>query len=93
MVVERRINPSGQSPPVLGGTGGVFNSTVQKVQNGVVSCEFTLSGFTSSKRRRRAIASLSQTTSYYPLIAIGNLDSSSESMNKVEKQSIQCMYL
>ncbi|CAF1023798.1 unnamed protein product [Adineta ricciae] len=88
VVVERRINPGGYSPPVLGGAGGVFNSTTQKVENGVVSCEFTLSGFTSSKRRRRAIASLSQTTSYYPLIAIGNLDSSN---NLIQHTSVTAL--
>ncbi|UJR20943.1 hypothetical protein I4U23_024052 [Adineta vaga] len=82
VVMERRINPSGSSPPVLASTitnpGGVFNITTQKVENGVIFCEFTLSGFGNAKRRRRAISSLSQTTSYYPLIAIGNLDSSAD---------------
>ncbi len=58
--------------------GGTFTATRQSLINGVVYCEFTLSGFSGKKRRRRTISSLSQSQTYYPLIAIGNCDSSSK---------------
>lgn len=61
----------------MGNPGGILNITSQRLADGVAYCEFTLSSFTGSKRRRRAISSLSQSTSYIPLIAVGNLDSSS----------------
>jgi hypothetical protein len=51
---------------------------LEKLDNGVADCEFTLSNFGASKRQQRAISPLSQSTSYYPLIAVGNLDSSSK---------------
>jgi hypothetical protein len=80
VTVGRYINPGGTTPPqvVSSGEGGTFNKTLEKLDNGIVDCEFTLSNFASSKRRRRAIALLSQSTVYYPLIASGNLDSSSK---------------
>jgi hypothetical protein len=60
--------------------GGTFNANRQKFENGITYCDFTLSNFVGIKRRRRQSTTpeLSQTTTYYPLIAIGNLDSSSK---------------
>ncbi len=58
--------------------GGTFTMTSGKLVDGVVYCEFTLSNFSSSKRRRRSVFTLTQTASYYSLIATGNLDSSSK---------------
>ncbi len=80
VTVERYINPGGHTPsqPVSSGEGATFNKTLEKLDNGVADCEFTLSNFSGSKRRRRSIALLSQSTTYYPLIATGNLDSSSK---------------
>jgi hypothetical protein len=84
IVLKRLINPGGTTPPVLASTisnpGGTLNITLQKLENGIAYCQFTLSNFSTSKRRRRqsSIASLTQTTSYHPLIATGNLDSSSK---------------
>jgi len=80
--LNRLINAGGYVAPVtptsvLSDPGGTVTITVQKLENGVTYCEFTLSNFDSSGRRRRAISGLSQTAAYYPLIAIGNLDSSS----------------
>lgn len=74
----------GHSRPILANTitnpGGIFNISRQKLENGIVYCDFTLSNFVDIKRRRRQndIPELSQTTSYRPLIAIGNMDSSSK---------------
>jgi hypothetical protein len=81
-MVERRVNPGGHDYPVLASTisnpGGTFNMTSGKVVDGVVYCEFTLSNFNNSKRRRRDVTILAPSTLYYPLIATGNLDSSSK---------------
>ncbi|CAF3874465.1 unnamed protein product [Rotaria sp. Silwood2] len=79
--VDRLANPRGTSPPVLASTmsnlGGTLTSTSLKFDSGVAYCEFTLSNFSGSKRRRRRdISPLSQSTTYIPLIAIGDLDSS-----------------
>lgn len=82
--LQRYINPMGHSRPVLAKTasnlGGTFNVTRQKVENGIVYCEFTLSNFAQIRRPRRQtdLPELSPTTSYRPLIAIGNMDSSSK---------------
>ncbi|CAF2081953.1 unnamed protein product [Rotaria magnacalcarata] len=78
---DRLINPNGRDYPVstssIGNPGGQFSVTLLKLENGAVNCEFMLSNFTSSKRRRRrAISALSQSTTYRPLVAMGSLDSS-----------------
>jgi len=58
----------------------MFNVIRQKLENGIAYCDFTLSNFIDMKRRPRQndIPELSQTTSYRPLIAFGNMDSSSK---------------
>jgi hypothetical protein len=72
----------GHSRPVLANTipnpGGIFNVSRQKFENGIAYCDFTLSNFADIRRPRRqnSIPELSQTTSYQPLIAFGNMDSS-----------------
>lgn len=74
----------GHSRPVLASTvpnpGGIFNVSRQKVENGIVYCEFTLSNFADIKRRPRQtdLPELSLTSAYRPLIAMGNMDSSSK---------------
>lgn len=79
----------GHSRPVPASTvsnpGGIFNISRQKIENGVVYCEFTLSNFVDIKRRPRQInlPELSLTTSYRPLIATGNMDSSSKSIIRI----------
>ena len=81
--MERYINPNGHQYPTpvspTDNQGGTFNITQTKSENGEVYCEFTLSNFDSSNRLTvRAISTLSQSTTYHPLIAVGNLDSSSK---------------
>ena len=83
VMAERRVNPGGHDYPVPASTisnaGATFNVTSANLTDGTVSCEFTLSNFGSSTRRRRdAVTTLSPSTSYYTLIASGNLDSSSK---------------
>ncbi len=57
-----------------------MNTNRERLENGIVYCDFTLSNFVDIKRRPRQtdFPELSQTISYRPLIAIGNLDSSSK---------------
>ncbi len=74
----------GHSRPVLANTisnpGGTFNVSRQRLDNGIAYCDFALSNFVDIRRRPRQIEipELSQTTSYRPLVAIGNMDSSSK---------------
>ncbi|CAF4373343.1 unnamed protein product [Rotaria sp. Silwood2] len=78
--VARGINPLGNTPTVLAGTttnlGGKLTPTSLALRNGIVYCEFNLSNFSRSKRQRRAVSPLSQSKTYFPLIASGNLDRS-----------------
>ena len=86
----------GKAPPVAvaaNSNGGLFTVTGELFNDGSIRCSFTLSDFTSKKRERRqsTIPSLSQTASYYPLIAIGDLSSSSESIFSVSLLDFQCL--
>ncbi|CAF1067872.1 unnamed protein product [Adineta steineri] len=80
--LQRFLNPDGHARPVLANVlpnvGGTFNVSRQKIENGIAYCDFTLSNFVNAKRQTRQllIPNLSQTASYQPLIAMGNLDSS-----------------
>ena len=49
-------------------------------ENGIAYCDFTLSNFVVARRqsRQNSIPELSQTATYQPLIAFGNLDGSSK---------------
>ena len=54
----------------------MFSVIEEKFENGMAYCDFTLSNFVV-KRRQNNIPELVQNAVYRPLIAIGNLDSSS----------------
>ncbi|CAF0806484.1 unnamed protein product [Didymodactylos carnosus] len=92
VAVKRLINPGGHSqsidaPPSSGGT---LTPNQWKVENGVVTCEFTLSNFDVSEKRwkrQESIAALSQTAQYYPLIAIGALDTSNTMQRHSSRQA------
>ncbi|CAF3082951.1 unnamed protein product [Rotaria sp. Silwood2] len=90
IVLQRFINPGGHSRPVLASTtadlGGSFNVILQKFENGITYCDFTLSNFVDIRRQSRQtnVPKLSQTASYRPLIAIGNLDSSNVLMKHAQ---------
>ncbi|CAF5040419.1 unnamed protein product [Rotaria sp. Silwood1] len=78
--VVRGINPLGRLSTVLFSTtanlDGTLTPTSLALNNGVTYCEFTLSNFGGSKWRRRDLFPLSQSTTYIPLVALGNLDKS-----------------
>ncbi|CAF5051303.1 unnamed protein product, partial [Rotaria sp. Silwood1] len=78
--VVHGINPLGRLSTVLFSTtanlDGTLTPTSLALNNGVTYCEFTLSNFGGSKWRRRDLFPLSQSTTYIPLVALGNLDKS-----------------
>ncbi|CAF4463078.1 unnamed protein product [Rotaria socialis] len=90
ILLGRFINPEGRTRPALASTivnpGGSFNISLQKFENGITYCDFTLSNFAGTQRRKRqnSFPALSQTASYRPLIAIGNLDSSNNLMQHAQ---------
>ncbi|CAF1260087.1 unnamed protein product, partial [Didymodactylos carnosus] len=89
IVVKRLINPGGHVTPIAASSdeGGTFTATQMKLENSVVTCEFTLSNFGSRRRRQSTIPLLSQTTEYHPLIAIGPLDSSNAMQEHTSKEA------
>ncbi|CAF3848926.1 unnamed protein product [Rotaria magnacalcarata] len=94
ILLERFINPEGRTRPALASTivnpGGSFNISLQKFENGITYCDFTLSNFAGTQRRKRqnSFPALSQTASYQPLIAIGNLDSSNNLMQHAQNSRV-----
>jgi hypothetical protein len=79
--VNRYMNPGNHSRPVPAGTaqGGVFMVEREVYDAGVVICQFTLSNFTTATTASaNEVPTLSQSTPYHPLVAIGALDSSSK---------------
>ncbi|UJR28575.1 hypothetical protein I4U23_009808 [Adineta vaga] len=80
--LQRTVNPGGHGRPQLPGPssdlGGIFNVTRERIDDGIIHCDFTLSNFANTTRQSRQItfSVLSPTTNYYPLIAIGNMNSS-----------------
>jgi hypothetical protein len=64
--------------PTTTSQGGIVNVNQATYEDGITHCDFTLSNFGNIKRhgRQSNFPALSQTTSYQPLIAIGNIDSS-----------------
>ncbi|CAF1556880.1 unnamed protein product [Didymodactylos carnosus] len=79
-IVKRMYNPDGHTPPRDAETadGGAFANATGRVENGLVTCEFSLSSFSSRHKRQDTAKVLSQTTQYYPLFAVGVLDNNSK---------------
>ena len=79
--IDRYINPRGHESPEPAGSdaGGVLTPGPQKFHEGLVICEFNLSGFNAGAMQNlRSVEPLSQSTRYYPLFAVGPLDSDSK---------------
>ncbi|CAF1563639.1 unnamed protein product, partial [Didymodactylos carnosus] len=76
VAVKRAYNPGNHTRPIdilNSSAGGTFSSGQTKVENGEVTCQFTLSNFVTEPRAKRQVTStiLSQTLEYILLIAIG----------------------
>lgn len=86
VVIKRYANPGSPSvhtPPEPAGIerGGLFTPLPTQFQDGIVTCQFTLSNFTSQTSTQvNALNPLSQSGSYHPIFAVGLLDSDSESL-------------
>jgi hypothetical protein len=79
--MNRYINPGDYDPPQSAGSeqGGVFTRLRSEMTNGVITCQFSLSNFTTQTFKQVGdLRPLSQSGNYYPLFAIGPLDSSSK---------------
>jgi hypothetical protein len=77
IVLNRYINPKDHDypKPADSSAGGVLTISQQTFTNGVVTCQFTLSNFTTEKSSQlNDLNPLSQSRSYHPLFAIGLLD-------------------
>ena len=81
ITLNRYINPNEHDPPQSSGTeeGGVLLLGEQTYLDGVVTCQFNLSGFNNQTfDQLKALRPLSQSESYYPLFAAGSLADSSK---------------
>jgi hypothetical protein len=81
VVIQRYINPHHHDDPEPAGSeqGGVLTPGQQQFSDGVVTCLFNLSNFTThASEQIEKILPLSQSTNYHPLFAVGKLDSDSE---------------
>jgi hypothetical protein len=78
IVLNRYINPGDyeHSDPVPAGSeqGGILTLGQQTFTDGVVTCQFTLSNFTTGRSPQlKGLEPLSPSRSYHPLFAIGSL--------------------
>lgn len=84
VVINRYVNPGfpiDHMPPEPAGTerGGVFKPLPSQFVDGVVTCQFTLSNFTSQTLKQpNKLNPLSQSGSYHPIFAVGSLHANSE---------------
>ncbi|UJR36510.1 hypothetical protein I4U23_029231 [Adineta vaga] len=77
IVINRYVNPEDHDPPEPAGSeqGGIFTPGLQLFKEGVVTCQFNLSNFTTQTfGQLKTLDPLSQSRQYHPLIAIGVLD-------------------
>lgn len=82
IIINRYINPEYHHVPVPAGSeqGGLFMPGAQLYQDGVVTCQFNLSNFNNTEKLKqlKQLRPLSQSGSYYPLLAVGPLDINSK---------------
>ncbi|CAM4934793.1 unnamed protein product [Rotaria socialis] len=79
ILLQRFINPDGHAATTIvtagSNLGGIFQVNSVSFNNGIIYCEFSLSNFTAttSRRRKRSVTLLSQSTQYQIIVAIGPL--------------------
>ena len=81
IVLNRYTNPGGHQYPQPAGIeqGGVLAPGQQTYSDGVVTCQFNLSGFTTETLDQlKTLRPLSQLGNYYPIFALGSLDEDSK---------------
>ena len=83
IVLTRYINPHDDDPPQPAGPddGGLFTPLPSTFVDGIVTCQFSLSNFTSQTfTQPQVLNPLSQSGDYYPIFAVGKLDGDSNSV-------------
>ena len=81
IVVNRYINPGEHQRPQHAGSeqGGVVIPLPSKYQDGIVTCQFNLSNFSSFLQSElNTLRPLSQSEQYYPIFAVGILNSTND---------------
>lgn len=76
--ILRYVNPVDHHPPVPAGSeqGGTFTPLPGSFVDGVVTCQFTLSGFAQETvDKLKTLRPLSQSGQYHPLFSTGILNS------------------
>jgi len=85
VVINRYANPGNHTPPQPAGTeyGGLFTPLPSQFLDGIVTCQFSLSNFTSQTLTQpEGLDPLSQSGNYHPIFAVGKLDANSKSFFK-----------
>jgi len=81
IVINRYANFGNYTPPAPVGTeqGGVFTPLPSQLVDGIVTVQFNLSNFaTQSFKQVGALNPLTQSGTYYPILAAGPLDPESK---------------
>jgi len=81
ITINRYANFGNYTPPAPVGSeqGGVFTPLPSQFADGIVVCQFNLSGFSAQPFKQvGALRPLTQSGSYYPIIAAGPLDTDSK---------------
>ncbi len=82
--MNRYINPKAHDEPKPAGSeqGGVLTLGPQSLINDIVTCHFNLLNFTTRMSyQANGLNPLSQSKSYYPIFAIGKLDSTGKPLS------------
>jgi hypothetical protein len=85
VVINRYANPGNHTPPQPAGIeqGGLFTPLASQFSDGIVTCQFSLSNFTSQTLTQPEVLNpLSQSGAYHPIFAVGKLDDNSKSFFK-----------
>ncbi len=85
VVIKRYANPGNHTPPEPAGIehGGLFTPLASQFLDGIVTCQFSLSNFTSQTLiQPKVLNPLSQSGEYHPIFAVGKLDADIKSFFK-----------
>ena len=83
IIINRYVNPHDDDPSQPAGPedGGLFKPLPSTFVDGIITCRFTLSNFTSQTLTQPQVLNpLSQSREYYPIFAVGELDANSKSV-------------
>ena len=81
VIINRYVNPHENNSPQPAGSedGGLFTPLPSTFVDGIVTCQFSLSNFTSQTLTQPQVLNpLSQSGEYYPIFAVGKLYANSK---------------